>query len=881
MRKLVLIIAVFVTSLFSQELPPPVPAPVHITDDYGPRNLSGEYDWHGGIDYRASPGTAIRAVEGGEISVIDRGSRAGWYIRIHGAHAYWTYMHLFSDNSNPTSGNWEAIRDTLIDPNTGQPSPLAPEPIFIQWADRENRIAHNVLVNYDYRGRRIRHNGGYIIDQEDDDTMLTSGSVGGREIIGPSGHSGHVGFHLDIRCSSPTASVSAYDLNPLYHIIHDSSDYSLDILQPAADATFFHFPGEAEAQQGNERIQVQINSINGKDLDRACVYFFDPDSTRFYVDSTRYAMICYGGLPQNPDSTDADTTLPFPSGITSGDGRGRDWKSGVDPQGRDPSIDDFWYIGGFSQDTFHFNSRLNKAETGDALLNKWATSDMKKAKFKDGWTDMVIRARNVRGALVDSAERRILLDNFVPYVYAIMVTRSNEVVHNAMWLLNSTQDSLKFNEQISKNVLPGDTLKFKIYFSEIMDTTDIKVKLKKDGNELKIKDNKKWIDKMTWEGSVTIPEDDEDWKEGDAVVNISCKDLAGHMLDRNPGSIAYRKDKTHWEDYEDEDIGGSDENHELYIGEAPIVTSTDPSDRSKEVPVDKDTISIVFSKSMEQDITEEAFSIVSEKGDSLSFDFSWKDTITLEIAPSDTFDCCMEYTCTIKDTVMSKDSVKLDGNTDDDGEAGGDHIFTFITEPPDIRLDIYPLVENVEQGHPLSARLFAKGNGLKKEIDCNITYYLSDSKGWAVDGIDTETFSLSSTETHEDPFRIRNFGSASFLYLTTMIPLKCETFSRQGVYWSAEGHQHDHPDENQSPGKMEYPTPWITRTQPSPAKTQKLRADSILPVGLPDIGILLSGWADGYGHILGKYGISTLPVKPDLKILNKTPHTAYGIRLTA
>ena len=145
MRKFALLIAPFAILLFSQELPPPVPSR-HITDDYGPRNLEGDYDWHGGIDYRASAGTEIRAVEGGNIVFIRSGGRGGWRIRIRGAHAYWTYMHMFSNGSNPTSGDWEAIRDTLIDPNTGQPSPSTPEPIFIQWADRENRIADNVLA---------------------------------------------------------------------------------------------------------------------------------------------------------------------------------------------------------------------------------------------------------------------------------------------------------------------------------------------------------------------------------------------------------------------------------------------------------------------------------------------------------------------------------------------------------------------------------------------------------------------------------------------------------------------------------------------------------------------------------------------------------------
>ncbi|MEO0293961.1 MAG: M23 family metallopeptidase, partial [candidate division WOR-3 bacterium] len=116
MRKIILFLSIFTLSLFSQELPPPVSDP-HITDDYGPRNLRGVYDWHSGIDYRASVGTTVRAVEGGQISILDRGKRAGWYIRIHGAHAYWTYMHLFSDNSNPSSGNWEARMATLENPN--------------------------------------------------------------------------------------------------------------------------------------------------------------------------------------------------------------------------------------------------------------------------------------------------------------------------------------------------------------------------------------------------------------------------------------------------------------------------------------------------------------------------------------------------------------------------------------------------------------------------------------------------------------------------------------------------------------------------------------------------------------------------------------------
>jgi murein DD-endopeptidase MepM/ murein hydrolase activator NlpD len=92
-RVIVLIISfsLFPILLFSQELPPPVPSR-YITDDYGPRNLEGDYNWHGGIDYRADTGTTITAVEGGNVVYIRPYSQpgGGWRIRIHGDQAYWT-----------------------------------------------------------------------------------------------------------------------------------------------------------------------------------------------------------------------------------------------------------------------------------------------------------------------------------------------------------------------------------------------------------------------------------------------------------------------------------------------------------------------------------------------------------------------------------------------------------------------------------------------------------------------------------------------------------------------------------------------------------------------------------------------------------------------
>ena len=121
--------------------------------------------------------------------------------------------------------------------------------------------------------------------------------------------------------------------------------------------------------------------------------------------------------------------------------------------------------------------------------------------------------------------------------------------------------------------------------------------------------------------------------------------------------------------------------------------------------------------------------------------------------------------------------------------------------------------------------------------------------GWSVSGPGELSFSLSPEEIHEDRFLVKNSGTSFPLMVVPKIPFKCDEVSCMGYYWSAQGHMKDHPDENQSPGKMEYPTPWLVRSQPAPAQTQKLRGPSNPAEGLPKIGILLSGWADGYGHI--------------------------------
>jgi len=447
-----------------------------------------------------------------------------------------------------------------------------------------------------------------------------------------------------------------------------------------------------------------------------------------------------------------------------------------------------------------------------------------------------------------------------------------------------------------------EVINVKILFSSFMDENMLdEVRVEAEEGDEKFVVSGGWtggtiFERDVWEGTFAI----DSWKnfKSKAVLIVDAKDdFEGDVneeldINGNGNSDKGKKDTNHKFKVTDaaivkqkcaktKDGGGSLQNFALsnYSNLAlsdfseGSVCFLEP--RADEMPVDINKFYFTFSKPMDEDITNEAI----ETDPSFEYTVSWEDEEQINLELSEELDYCKEYTITLLDTLKDTSGVNLDGN--EDGTAGGNYIFKFSTEPPDVGLYLSPFVSHVEEGHPLDVRLYANGISLKKEVDCNTDLNVSTLGNWSVSKLREPSFSLPPGEIHKDRFKVTNNGTSVPLMITPKIPFKCTEIFGMGFYWSAEGHQHDHPDENQSPGKMQYPTPWITRTQPSPAKTQKLRADSVLPEGLPDVGILLSGWADGYGHILGKYGISTLPVKPDLKILNKTPHTAYGIRLTA
>jgi murein DD-endopeptidase MepM/ murein hydrolase activator NlpD len=77
-------------------LPPPV-GPTCITSPFGPRVLAGRKlagTFHYGIDLRAPPGAAVRAVAAGQVIGIDRRAAGGLEVRVRHAGFTALYAHL-------------------------------------------------------------------------------------------------------------------------------------------------------------------------------------------------------------------------------------------------------------------------------------------------------------------------------------------------------------------------------------------------------------------------------------------------------------------------------------------------------------------------------------------------------------------------------------------------------------------------------------------------------------------------------------------------------------------------------------------------------------------------------------------------------------------
>ena len=220
-----------------------------------------------------------------------------------------------------------------------------------------------------------------------------------------------------------------------------------------------------------------------------------------------------------------------------------------------------------NNDDFDQYWKTNAREAG-AARNGVGADDAginSQAFFPDGKYTIEVTGYDIEGGS-GSDERRVILDNFKPYVKRVTVKVGDAVKYDASWpeIAAGTLEALRRDVD---ELCPRGTLSFEIFFSETMDAewTDFMVELQPSGSSdwINVSNNTSWdrdtFDNDKWTGRVTLP---ADAGEGEARIRIRARDLAGNELDTDPQNIAvFDRLSGSWSNYS----SGRDENHRIKI----------------------------------------------------------------------------------------------------------------------------------------------------------------------------------------------------------------------------------------------------------------------------------------------------------------------------
>lgn len=267
-----------------------------ISSDYGPRNISYGSLFHKGIDYGQSGGTAIPAVEAGDIKEIKYVGGYGYRVEVEAVDGnVWWYCHMEEQCS---SINTEFYNVTLVDTHNVNITKNALVLIF--WHDKSKYIAEKVLTAED-NPYYIKYNRRYVKLADTTRNCITQNNVSSREIIGPVGKSGgNYPYHLHL-------GLAREGQNPLLLIDHNHVSPSLnnDIQQPKDGATVYrkkYYP-----------IKIGVNNTQNKDLDSVSIQLDNNTPKKYY----------YGGATV-PDDNNIKVVFFDTTGVWPDPGMGND-----------------------------------------------------------------------------------------------------------------------------------------------------------------------------------------------------------------------------------------------------------------------------------------------------------------------------------------------------------------------------------------------------------------------------------------------------------------------------------------------------------------------------------------------------------------------------
>jgi len=140
----------------------------------------------------------------------------------------------------------------------------------------------------------------------------------------------------------------------------------------------------------------------------------------------------------------------------------------------------------------------------------------------------------------------------------------------------------------------------------------------------------------------------------------------------------------------------------------PHIARTTPIGSETGVPVSTD-ITVTFSKPMDKNTIENAFSVISEFGRIILGSFSWEEN-TLIFLPSSDLEYNTNYLVRVTGAAMDTDGISLDGNYDmvSDGAPYDDYIWTFTTSAAASSLGFVPADRSVYLRDRFDIRIMAK-----------------------------------------------------------------------------------------------------------------------------------------------------------------------------
>ena len=414
---------------------------------------------------------------------------------------------------------------------------------------------------------------------------------------------------------------------------------------------------------------------------------------------------------------------------------------------------------------------------------------------------------------------------------------------------------------VDSAVISEQPIQVKILFSSLMDPGKIQVELAEEDGSFSIPVSGYFtgghiFDNDVWEGACDFSE----WSGGiNAVVRVDAEDAF-------EGDINAKLD-TDGDGNSDEE----DTNHKFWVALPPRITDTDPpSERGRgrgaeDVDIYK-KVSITFNKTMDTASVRNALEImnlddsvlvqireINWEGDEKTMIIRAHDPVVMDDTTG--FQFFTKYQVKIKGTAEDTLGATLDGDKDgkSEGSPADDDTFSFKTRSPEFELSLDPWLSKVELGRGRTINVVVK-NLEARILKIRLEQLIGSDANWTIDSITPDSVIVAAKETSSEAyFAVRNNGEPGSIR-PQVKGTCCKTEKvATALVWASEHYEEPNPpshglDENYSISNPHMPSPWLLNPY---AK----------------VGILLSGYAEGMGHLLGRYKIPSAIVLDNFDIL--------------